>query len=813
MGAYTIIFFVTNSISTIVTQELKRVNPLFSFLMWIMVGLLFFSNNFTYALQCYVSIFVVIFKIIILIHVTLNLLLILFKFPCILTCEVSIVATIKDIAKEAGVSQGTVSNVLNSKGNVSSQKIHLVQAAAKRLGYTMNQRAQVLRRGSSNTLAMVAPDLYNRQYVDFYTSFKKFSQEQGYQVNVYLTGDSTQSERQIAQQIRSNTTTGAAVFTSFTNGETIYQDIGLDKVMYVERRPGFPCATIEFDMEKIGQDFARIALKNKYQSIAILTENPAFSSQKLFLNAFQKALSNTSITVSIHHTDEIRCPNDAFQVLSVLPAPEAVFVTNYAFACTLHNVNKNFCPRKGIKIYALSPLFTMPGGELEKYELNYRLMGKTAAQSLIDGLRQKDIPLKSSMLAADGFRHWKPRGEKSQGTLTVVTLDSPSARILKHVSQLYTKVTGVEINVAIYSYDGLNEMLSNIEHSNSFDVIRIDSRRLSWYAEKTLTPLHEIDSTIDEVFDTFLPGLSKDYSHFDGTLYALPSTPSSQLLFYRKDLFENTAWRRQYAEEYQQELTPPTTFEEYNRIARFFTRKLNPTSPVPYGTTLTLGNSNVAGREYLTRYFSHSSQLYDKQQILLTSPQGVQSMEELMAAKECIAPIPSASWQSASREFSRGNAAMTVMFSNFASSTVDTNSQVLDKVGYTLVPGGNPMTGGSAIGVCRYSQHKEEALRFIRWLCTEEVATAMALMGTTSPCLKTYENYEVMDLYPWMVMAKDSFSLSHTSYVAKEDNLPFDEPKFLGILGMAVQTAYNEIMPVKEALQFAQSTFEKKFHP
>ena len=35
-------------------------------------------------------------------------------------------ATIKDIAKKAGVAQGTVSNVLNGKGNVSSDKIRRV---------------------------------------------------------------------------------------------------------------------------------------------------------------------------------------------------------------------------------------------------------------------------------------------------------------------------------------------------------------------------------------------------------------------------------------------------------------------------------------------------------------------------------------------------------------------------------------------------------------------------------------------------------------------------------------------------------------
>ena len=719
-------------------------------------------------------------------------------------------ATIKDIAKAAGVSQGTVSNVLNGKGNVSSRKIHLVQETARRLGYAMNQRAQVLRKGSSKTLAVVVPDLYNRQYVDFYTSFTNCAQEQGYQVSLYLTGDSPQTERQVMGQIRSSITAGAAVFTSLIGGEDAYQSAGLEKVLYVERSPGFACPLIGFDMRKIGADLAALALSRGYKSIALLTENPAFSSQQQFCESFQSWLRDENATVNVYHTDEVRCPNDIFQILASSPVPEAIFVTNYAFAVTVNNIRKHFSSGEGMKVYGISPVFTMPGGEFEKYELNYRLMAKTAAQMLIGGLQGKELPPADHLLPGEGLRQWlPPKGEKKEDRLTIVTLESPSARILKDVSQLYTKATGVKINVAIYSYDGLNEILSNVENTDSFEVIRIDSRRLSWYAEKAFAPLQEIDPAVGAVFETFLPGLSQDYSHFDGILYALPSTPSSQLLFYRKDLFENAAWRRQYAERYQQELHPPATFEEFNRIAGFFTRKLNPLSPVPFGTTLTLGNSNVAAKEYLTRYFSRGKQLYHEGRIQLTGTEGIAAMRELLEAKAFIGANPCGTWQAAAREFTKGNVAMTVMFSNFASGIVGTDSQVLDKIGYTPVPGGNPMTGGSAIGVCRYSRRKEEALRFIRWLCTEEVATAMTLMGTMSPCKKTYENYEVMDLYPWLVMAKDNFVLSHTSYAPKEGNCPFDEPKFLGILGMAVHTAYHGIMTADDALRFAQSTFEK----
>ena len=65
--------------------------------------------------------------------------------------------TIKDIAREAGVSHGTVSNVINGRGNVSVEKIRLVWQAAEKLGYKVNAKAQSLRLGKDRAIAVMLP--------------------------------------------------------------------------------------------------------------------------------------------------------------------------------------------------------------------------------------------------------------------------------------------------------------------------------------------------------------------------------------------------------------------------------------------------------------------------------------------------------------------------------------------------------------------------------------------------------------------------------------------------------------------------------
>jgi LacI family transcriptional regulator len=69
--------------------------------------------------------------------------------------------SIRDVARLAGVSVGTVSNVLNKPDEVSIESIARVQNAIEQLGYIRNDAARRLRAGVSSTVGFVVLDGQN----------------------------------------------------------------------------------------------------------------------------------------------------------------------------------------------------------------------------------------------------------------------------------------------------------------------------------------------------------------------------------------------------------------------------------------------------------------------------------------------------------------------------------------------------------------------------------------------------------------------------------------------------------------------------
>ncbi|QYF73478.1 LacI family DNA-binding transcriptional regulator [Cryobacterium sp. PAMC25264] len=74
--------------------------------------------------------------------------------------------SVRDVAAEAGVSVGTVSNVLNRPDKVSAGTVSRVHAAIELLGFVRNDAARQLRAGRSRSIGLVVLDVGNPFFTD-----------------------------------------------------------------------------------------------------------------------------------------------------------------------------------------------------------------------------------------------------------------------------------------------------------------------------------------------------------------------------------------------------------------------------------------------------------------------------------------------------------------------------------------------------------------------------------------------------------------------------------------------------------------------
>ena len=92
--------------------------------------------------------------------------------------------SMKDVAALAGVSLGTVSNVVNAPDLVSAPTRERVATAIAKLGWVPNSSARQLRAGRSRTLAAVVMDIANPFFTDLVLGAEDYGHERGYSIQV-----------------------------------------------------------------------------------------------------------------------------------------------------------------------------------------------------------------------------------------------------------------------------------------------------------------------------------------------------------------------------------------------------------------------------------------------------------------------------------------------------------------------------------------------------------------------------------------------------------------------------------------------------
>lgn len=108
-------------------------------------------------------------------------------------------ATISQVAKEAGVSVATVSRVLNGSNTVKEETARKVMETIRCLKYVPNQTARNFRRNETKTILVLLPNITNQYYANVFDGLNTEAQASGY--NIFLSTTWGRSQKEELQKV------------------------------------------------------------------------------------------------------------------------------------------------------------------------------------------------------------------------------------------------------------------------------------------------------------------------------------------------------------------------------------------------------------------------------------------------------------------------------------------------------------------------------------------------------------------------------------------------------------------------------------
>ena len=720
--------------------------------------------------------------------------------------------TIKDIAREAGVSHGTVSNVINGRGNVSVEKMQLVWQAAEKLGYKVNSKAQSLRQGKDRAIAVLLPGMEDLRWAVMYEVFQSEFIRHGYSVRLYSTRSMETTEEELLAAALAERVSAVISRSCLVDAAAHYRAEAPELPLVFLSRESSQLENVmyaAFDSERMGTEIAWHLRRKGLRRIGVFTEPVTFPDTAQFLKGFRAVCADeTSVLDCPNHQVDLR----AFELFEEDEPLDAIVCTDQRREAAVRTACAYASRRPLPLMVSAAPRSAVTDPLTLAYELDYKRLAHKIVKALLAHLETGTALPPSLFMENNGFRRQVPVPQLMESTLRMLTMASPSTTALKRLLPHLEKSTGIHLELTVLP--SLRDVYEVIQSSGSgrYDLIRMDVAWMDELAEKLFRPLRQIPFDWDGLLAQTLPEFGDSYTTAGGTRFCVPYDPSTQLMFYRRDLFRDPTYRRMYFEIYRRELEVPGSFEDYNRIAGFFTRSLNPASPVQYGTTVAIGNVVVSPSEFLPRLFEQGGRLFNSRgRITVNTPEALTALKNYRETYACSDRTVHDIWKNVLEGFADGSAAMTVVFINYASHILNSKmSSIAGKLGFAPVPGGKPLSGGGVVGITRNCAHPETACAFLSWLYSDQVAPAFTLLGGLSPCCSAYGNRDIKERYPWLSAARRSFTgAQRRSGSAYYSN--FSELGLENILAMYVQRAVLGVCTPEDALAQAQAEIDAHF--
>ena len=207
-------------------------------------------------------------------------------------------ATIHDVAREAGVSIATVSRVLQGSPKVQPKTKELVEEAISRLDYRPNRLAQQFRNQKTKDILVILPDIGNTFFTEILAGIERVAQKNGYSILIANSHGDQWTEEHYFEQLGQKQVDGVISFSSVLPSEQLLGYAADNPVVvglrYVNQTE-VPNVTI--DNFKAAADMTSYILNLGHQKICYLAGPAKVQLYQSRLQGFLSAVSERGLSI------------------------------------------------------------------------------------------------------------------------------------------------------------------------------------------------------------------------------------------------------------------------------------------------------------------------------------------------------------------------------------------------------------------------------------------------------------------------------------------------------------------------------------
>lgn len=207
--------------------------------------------------------------------------------------------TIKDIAREVGLSPTAVSLVLNDRPcKISAESRRRIKEVARRKRYVPNQIARSLVTQRSETIGLVVPNIESRFFSSLARRLELGCRERGYALFITNSDDSSSNDSELVRLLVNRGADGLIVVVSGEAGTddlvSTLSHLPVPFVMVDRLIEGLPCDKVSFDNEQGGYLACRHLLDAGHRRVACIVNKSSDTGRKR-LAGYERALAERGV--------------------------------------------------------------------------------------------------------------------------------------------------------------------------------------------------------------------------------------------------------------------------------------------------------------------------------------------------------------------------------------------------------------------------------------------------------------------------------------------------------------------------------------